>query len=71
MTYDAETWTAEKTQEKKVDVVEIRMLRWMCGVKLYRIRNARIRGKTKVGEISKKAHERKLKWYGHVLRIDE
>ena len=36
--------------------------------KLDRIRNERIRGTTKVGEISKKVQESRLKWYGHVLR---
>ena len=37
----------------------MRMLRWMCGVtKLDKIRNERIRGKTKVGEITKKVQER-------------
>ena len=33
-----------------------------------RNRNERIRGTTKVGEISKKVHESRLKWYGHVSR---
>ena len=47
----------------------MRILRWMSGVtKLDRIRNERIRGTTKVGEISKKVQESRLKWYGHVLR---
>ena len=59
-------------QENKLDVVEMRMLRWMSGVaKLDRIRNERIRGTTKVGEISKKMQESRLTWYGHVLRIEE
>ena len=42
----------------------------MSGVtKLDKIRNERIRGTTKVGEISnKKVQERRLKWYGHVMR---
>ena len=41
----------------------------MSGVaKLDRIRNERIRGTTKVGEISTKVQESRLKWYGHVLR---
>ena len=45
------------------------MLRWMNGVtKLDRIRNERIRGTTKVGEISKKVQESRLNWYGHELR---
>ena len=69
MVYGAETWAVKKAQEKKWDVADMRMLRWMSGVtKLDRIRNERIRGTTKVGEIFKKVQESRLKWYGHVLR---
>ena len=69
MMYGVDTWAVKKTQEKKLDVAEMTMLRWMSGVtKLDRIRNERIRGTTKVGEISKKVHESRLMWYGHVLR---
>ena len=32
MMYDAETWGVKKAQEKKLDVMEMRMLRWMSGV---------------------------------------
>ena len=72
MMYGAETWAVKKAQEKKLDVAEMRMLRWMSGVtKLDRIRNERIRGTTKVGEISKKVQESRLKWYGHVLRRED
>ena len=70
--YGAETWVVKKAQEKKLDVAEMRMLRWMSGVtKMDRIRNERIRGTTKVGEISKKVQESRLKWHGHVLRRQE
>ena len=49
MTYSAETLAVKKAQEKKLDVAEMRMLRWMSGVtKLDRIRNERIRGTTVV-----------------------
>ena len=58
--YDVETWAVKKAQEKKLDVAETRMLRWMSGVtKLDRIRNERIRGTTKV-------QESRLKWYGRM-----
>ena len=44
----------------------------MCRVsKLDKIRNERIRGTTKVGEITKKVQERRLTWYGHVMRKEE
>ena len=69
MMYGAETWAVKKAHEKKLDVAEMKMLRWMNGVtKLDRIRNERIRGTTKMGEISKKVQESRLKWYGHVSR---
>ena len=72
MIYGAETWAVKKAQEKKLDVAEMRMLRWMSGVtKLDRIKNKIIRGTTKVGEISKKVQESRLKWYGHVLRRED
>ena len=59
----------KKAQEKKLDVAEMKMLRWMSGVtKLDRIRNERIRGTTKAGEISKKVQESR---YGHVLRRED
>ena len=58
----------KKAQEKKLDVAEMRMLRWMCGVtELDRIRNERIRGTTEVGEVFQKEQERRMKWYGRVL----
>ena len=36
-----------------------------------KIRNERIGGTTKVGEITKKVQERRLKWYGRVMRREE
>ena len=70
--YGAETWALKKAQENNLEVAEMKMLGWMCGVtKLDKIRNGRIRGTTKVGEITNKVQERRLKWYGHVMRREE
>ena len=70
--YGAETWALKKAQEKKLDVAEIRMLRWMCGVtKQDKIINERIRGTTKVGGITEKVQKRRLKWCGHATRREE
>ena len=70
MMYGAETWAVKKAHEKKLDVAEMRVLRWMSGVtKMDRIRNERIRGTTKVGEISKKVQESRLKWACFEKRI--
>ena len=49
----------------------MRMLRWMCGVTHKgKIRNEHIRGTTRVVQASKKITERRLNWYGHVMRRD-
>ena len=72
MMYGAETWAVKKTQEKKLDVAEMRMLKWMSRVtKLDIIRNEIIRGTTKVGKISKKVQVSRLKRYGHVWRRED
>ena len=44
----------------------------MCGVtRKDQIRNEHIRGTTKVAQASSKITERRLKWYGHVMRMEE
>ena len=72
MMYGAEAWPLKKIQERKLEVEEMKMLRWMCGVtKMDKIRNERIRGTVKVEKISKKIQERRLQWYGHVRRRED
>ena len=72
MLYGAVTWASKEGQEEKLNVAEMKILRWLCGVtKLDRIRNEKIRGTAKVMEISKKINERRLRWHGHVMRMDE
>ena len=47
----------------------MRMLRRMCGdMKSDKIRHERISGITKVGEITKKVQDKRLKWCGQVMR---
>ena len=71
MLYGAETWATTKRQEKRIEVTEMRMLRWMCGVtRKDKIRNEHIRGTTRVAQASKKIIERRFIWYGHVMRRD-
>ncbi len=66
--YGAETWATTRGLE----VNEMRMLRWMCGVtRRDKIRNEHIRGTTRVLQASKKITEKRLKWYGHVRRMKE
>ena len=72
MVYGTETASITKAEVKRMDVAEMRMLRWMSGVtREDKIRNEYIRGSTKVVEISKKVQEGRLRWYGHLLRREE
>ena len=72
MMFGLETAPIKKTEEKKLDVAEMKMLRWMSGVtREDRIRNEYIRGSLKVVEVSKKVQEARLRWYGHVKRSSE
>ena len=57
--------------KKRIEVTETRMLRWMCRVTCKdKIRNEHIRGTAIVAQASKKITERRLIWYGHVMRRD-
>ncbi|KAM1011700.1 hypothetical protein ACFX2C_047009 [Malus domestica] len=66
MLYSIECW-AVKNQH--IGVVEMRMLRWMCGhTRKDKIRNEDIRDKVGVAEIEGKKRENRLRWFGHVQR---
>ena len=70
--YCAETWATTRGQEARLEVNEMRMLRWMCGMTMRdKIRNEHIRGTKRLVQASKKITEKRLKWYGHVRRLKE
>ena len=70
--YGADTRATPSGQEARLDVNEMRMQIWMCGVtRRDNIRNEHIRGTTRVVQECKKITEKRLKWYGHVRRMKE
>ena len=70
--YGADTWATTRVQEARLEVNEMRMMRWVCGVtRRGKIRNEHIRGTAIVVQASKKITEKRLKWYGHVRRMKE
>lgn len=53
-------------QEAKLEVAELRMLRFASGT-----RNECIRGKAKVVKSGKQLQQSRLRWHGHLLRGDK
>ena len=51
---------------------EMRMVRWMCGVKLKdRLPSKELRERLGVDDIALILQQNRLRWYGHVLRKDD
>ncbi|VDL81764.1 unnamed protein product [Nippostrongylus brasiliensis] len=61
-------WPVTKEVERRLGVMEMKMLRWLAGVtRLDRVTNADIRERFGVVPIAEKLRETRLRWYGHVL----
>jgi len=61
-----------KAHERKMNVVEMRMLRWALGkTRKDKIENKEIRQKFEVIEPHRKIQESRLRWYGHVQRLED
>uniref|UniRef100_A0A8C8DHP6 ribonuclease H n=1 Tax=Oryzias sinensis TaxID=183150 RepID=A0A8C8DHP6_9TELE len=69
--YGAETWSLKVAEKRKLNVVEMRCLRSMCGVtRMDRVRNEVIRERTGVmRELADRAEQKALGWFGHVERM--
>ena len=66
------TITVKEEHVKKLEVVEMRCLRAIRGVtRRERMRNEDIRQELKVAELREKIRECRLRWYGHVKRMEE
>ena len=71
MTYGAESWTMTKEMERKVDAQQIRWLRRIMGIN-YRDHktNEEVRERTKQVELSNQIRNMRMKWLGHLTRMD-
>ncbi|KAL6534459.1 hypothetical protein OROHE_013384 [Orobanche hederae] len=67
--YGTECWAVKQCHVQKMNVAEMRMLRWMCGhTKKDRLRNEVIREKVRVASMEDKMMKNRLRWFGHVRR---
>ncbi|KIH57915.1 hypothetical protein ANCDUO_11890 [Ancylostoma duodenale] len=61
--YGAECWPATKEVERRLGVMEIKMLRWMAGTKrVDSIRNEKIRERFGIATIADKLRETRVRW---------
>ncbi|GJZ32301.1 retrovirus-related pol polyprotein LINE-1 [Tanacetum coccineum] len=69
MLYGSECWPIMKAQTTRVEVAELRMLRWICGKTMIdMIPNGVFRAELDVDSIVDKMREGRLRWFGHVKR---
>ena len=72
MLYGMEKVAVTKGQERKMEVAEMKMLRFSQGkTRLDRIENAVIRGRVIMGELVGKIRESRLRLFGHVERRED
>ena len=69
MLYGSEPWPVTKENVVALQRAEMRMVRWMCGVKLKdRLPSKELRERPGVDDIALILQQNRLRWYGHVLR---
>ena len=72
MLYGMETVAVTERQVGKMEVAELKMVRWPLGVtRKDKIRNKYVRGTEKITKLGDKLWNARLRWYGHVKRREE
>jgi len=72
MLHGSETWPARKENEVPLRRAEMRMVRWMCNVKVKdRFPSKELRERLGIDDIILILQQNRLRWYGHVLRKED
>ena len=70
MLYGAECWPTKRRHVQQLCVVEMRMLRWMCGhTRKDQVRNDDIHDRVGVAPIEEKLVQHRLRWFGHIQHM--
>jgi len=70
--HGSETWPVRKENVVALQQAEMRMVRWMCGVKLKDgLPSKELRVRLGIDDIALVLQQNRLRWYGHVLRKDD
>ena len=72
MLYGMETVAVTEPQMGKMEVAELKMVRWALGVtRKDKIRKEYVRGTAKIAKLGDKLQNVRLRWYGHVKRRED
>ena len=64
-----QSWPVRKENEVALQRAEMRMVRWICGIKLQdRVPSKELRERLGLDDIISVLQQNRLQWYGHVLR---
>ncbi|KAE9418226.1 hypothetical protein Angca_003482, partial [Angiostrongylus cantonensis] len=76
LTYASETWTLRKQDERSLSVIERSVERTMLGVSRFAqardgIRSSDLRQRSKIKDAVLYAKQSKIRWAGHVMRMND
>jgi len=72
MLHGSEMWPVKKENELTLHRAEMRMIRWICGIKTTdRFSSSELKGRLGIDGLVTVIQRHRLRWYGHVLRKDE
>jgi len=70
--HGSETWPVRKENVVALQRAEMRMVKWMCGIKLKdRLPSKVLRERLGIDDIALVLQQNRRRWYGHVLRRDD
>jgi len=72
MLHGSATWPVKKENVVSLQRAEMRMVGWMCGIKLKdSFPSKELRERLGIDDIALVLHQNRLRWYGHVLRKED
>ena len=72
MLHGSETWLVRRENEVALQQAEMRMVRWMCNVKVKdRVPSKELRERLGIDDVILILQQNRLRWYGHVLQKED
>jgi len=72
MLHGSETWPIRKENDVALQQAEMRIVRWMCGIKLQDTAPSKgLRERLRLDNIISVLQQNRLRWYGNVLQKED